>query len=386
MMGHAPLVRIGTAALIGVVCARYLPLPLSIIIICALVCYLFSWLAVRHKLSNAYLLVAIAFTFMLNARLNTQSITQNDFFSDIQTQSFERLQRLNMPADELGSVAAMSIGYKGAMSEDVAQSYRASGMAHIMAVSGLHVGIVFLMVNILLRWICVFWHYAHRFLPYIAIVLIWSYVVLSGASPSAVRAGAMFSLVQIAMSLSLHTNLLNVLFGAGVIMVAVSPSNIFNVSFQMSFLALLSIALWYIPLYRLIKTPYAVLNFIYGGILISVVASVALAPLVSYYFARVSFASVLVMPVASLTAYLIIPLAMLWVVAPLTLFAPVFSKLLYWAAHIQNSLTEWGASLAAIDFRLTFVEMLLFYALYISLTLLFVGREKDLPLSYDNAE
>ena len=110
-----------------------------------------------------------------------------------------RLQGTMSEGDARAVVLAMATGERSEISDELRQSYSASGASHLLAVSGLHIGIAFMLINILLLPL-VLLRYGNLLRSVLAIALIWLYVWLCGMSPSAVRAAIMFSFLQFSLS------------------------------------------------------------------------------------------------------------------------------------------------------------------------------------------
>ncbi|MBR0394258.1 MAG: ComEC/Rec2 family competence protein, partial [Alistipes sp.] len=111
----------------------------------------------------------------------------------------ERLRALMPPSDARAVVMAMGIGSKSEIRPPLSEIYSHTGAAHLLAVSGLHVGIVFMLVNLLLAPLALFYT-GNIFRSIIVVATIWIYVFLCGMSPSAIRAAIMFSLLQLSLN------------------------------------------------------------------------------------------------------------------------------------------------------------------------------------------
>lgn len=176
-------------------------------------------------------------------------------------------------------VSALILGRKDFMDADMKTQFASAGVAHILAVSGMHVGIIYAVLGFLLCWMKagVFWPVLKECL---LILFLWAYALLTGLSPSVVRAVLMFSLAAFGRCLSRKTSIWNLLFCSAFLMLCVKPSYISDVGFQLSYVAVASI-LWLMPVFQRIsawKSPVASLIFL------SLSAQLGTAPLSVFYF------------------------------------------------------------------------------------------------------
>lgn len=279
----------------------------------------------------------------------------------LQQNAIKKLERLNLKPSSQGVVEAMTVGYRGALGGNLRADYSATGAAHLLAVSGLHVGIVFVLVNLLLYLLPAF-RRGGVWRNVLAVMVVWAYAVTTGLSPSVVRAALMFSFAQVALARGTHRDGFNIMLGSAVVMLALNPNYWGDMSFMLSYAAVLSIAAFFGPLYERLKTRWKAVNAFLGIMIVGVAASVGTAPLVAYWFGNVPLSGMLLNPVVILTAHVIVGFGVLWMVAPVGVLNPVFSWVLDGAASIQNSVVEWGAgrgwaSFAVGDMSLWMVVM-----------------------------
>ena len=306
------------------------------------------------------------------------------FASRLQDGAVERLSRLCLPPDELGVVTAMTAGDKRGIGRELRGSYSATGAAHLLAVSGLHVGIVFVLVNLLLYLLPAF-RRGHIYKNVAAIVAIWLYAMVAGLSPSVVRAAMMFSFAQLALASGSRRNALNIMLGSAVVMLALNPNYWGDASFMLSYTAVLSITAFYQPLYRLVRTRYKAVNALTSIVIVGLTATLGTAPLVAHWFGNFPVAGMLINPVVILTANIIVMFGVLWAILPLGFLAPVFSWVLGLAAGVQNSVVAWSASLswASIPVSLSLWGVVAIYAVYIAAAALVSGAPRDKRLAPD---
>ncbi len=181
-----------------------------------------------------------------------------------------------------GLMQAMLLGDEVNLDEDLRASYAETGIVHIIAISGGNVSIFFLVISALLWWIR---HKKHLWIKYaVALPVVWFYVLMAGASPSAVRAALMFSLLAFAVMLQKNNNSLNLLLGTAFMLLCAQPMWLFSVGFQLSFMAVLSLVLFYKPVYKWLSSVGKAGKLLWSTISASIAAEVLVAPLVIYYF------------------------------------------------------------------------------------------------------
>jgi competence protein ComEC len=250
-----------------------------------------------------------------------------------------RLQKLALSPDEMAVAEAMTTGDRRGITSTLRQNYSRTGASHLLAVSGLHVGIVFLIINVLL-YLLPLARRGHIAKNIVAVVAIWAYAVMVGLAPSVVRAAVMFTGAQLALATSSARNGVNIMAGTAFVMLAVKPLWLFDISFQLSFIAVVGIMAWFPPLYRLVESRWRGLNALWGVLLVSAVASVATMPLVSHTFGIFSPAGIVINPIIITTAYIVVAFSLVWIIVPIPLFAPVFRWIVGGAAWLQNKTVE----------------------------------------------
>lgn len=238
----------------------------------------------------------------------------------LQLAAVERLSKLTTYKENIAILQAMVIGYKSQITAKDKRLYQRAGVAHTLAISGLHVGIIFLMLNILLSWMNIF-------LPLritktaIIISLLTLYALITGASPSVVRAVIMFSLFQLSMlTITSRYHAYNILFLAAFIMIAFDTTVIYKVSFQLSYAALLAIIFFSKRTNQWVKIKSKPLRWLISAALLSLCITLFTLPLILYYFkqgALLAAISNIVMTIAMPPLFI---LATLFIIYPLQFF------------------------------------------------------------------
>ena len=250
-----------------------------------------------------------------------------------------KLISLHVKQQDYAVIAAMALGDKSALDSNTRNSYSISGASHILAVSGLHVGIIFQLFIFLLG--------GRKYSVYtiaLSLISIWTYVFLIGLPASAVRAAIMLSAYSISLAFHRTGLPLNTLAAAYIFMLFISPLYLFELSFQLSFLAVASILLFFPPLYSLLTIRSRFVRWAWGLLCVSLAAQIGTLPVIVYYFGRISCYSLLTNYIAIPSATLILYLGVALILfSPLTLLSPVspvVTPLISLTAKILTSITQ----------------------------------------------
>lgn len=215
-------------------------------------------------------------------------------------------QKYNINNEEYAIISALSLGYKDELDFETKQIFSKTGTMHILAVSGLHVGAIFLVLNTLLKFL-----EKKKLLSILKSLIIlfslWLFALISGLSPSIVRACLMLSLIIIAKLINRTTNIYNVIAASAFIILSINPNLLFDVGFQLSYSAVLSILLLQPLIYKLIFIKNKILDYIWSLISVSIAAQIGTMPLGFYYFNQFPnyffIANIFAVPFATLILY-----------------------------------------------------------------------------------
>lgn len=276
-----------------------------------------------------------------------------------------RMARICSSDDAGAVVRAMTVADRSGVTPALRNAYSRSGMSHLLAVSGLHTGIVFLLANLALRWVVLLRH-GHRWRNLLAVGAVWLYVAAAGFPPSAVRAAVMCSLLQWAVASGSTYAGLNALAAAAFGMLLWNPAWIGDIGFQLSFVAVAAILLWAVPVCRRLRTRHRAVDAAVGTWVVGLAATLATAPLVSHTFGILPVAGLLLNPV-------VIPLAGIVVLCGTAgLFVPGLCRVSEAAAGLLNGLARWAASLpgGAVEYTLSAEATVACYLLFVAVSVL----------------
>lgn len=219
----------------------------------------------------------------------------------------ERLETAGLLDDRYAVVAAMALGDRSALTKELKETYSKTGASHVLALSGLHLGIIYALLSMLVvgrRW---------QMITQVATVLsIWAFVFLTGMSASVVRSAVMLTVYALLALGHRQKMSVNTLAFTAIVMLLVTPKALFDVGFQMSFMAVFSILLFVPLFYRPFSAEYLMthraVSWLWGMVAVSVAAQIGVAPLIAYYFGRFScyflLTNFIVIPAATLILYL----------------------------------------------------------------------------------
>ena len=210
-----------------------------------------------------------------------RNATNSSMARTVHDWGMEVIDRYITDSAAAGLMQAMLLGDEVNFDDELREAYSETGIVHIVAISGSHVAIFFLVAAGLFFWV----NKRHQYLKYLfAIPLIWFYVVVAGMPSSAVRAAVMFTIGGLGFILQRQQNPLNILFATAFMMLVANPMWLFAVGFQLSFVAVLSLIVFYRPVYRVVHVPNLILRRIWQTAAASIAAEILVAPIIIYYF------------------------------------------------------------------------------------------------------
>ena len=308
-----------------------------------------------------------------------------------------RLAEFDMDERELGIAMALLAGDRSLIDPELREDYSKAGVSHLLAISGLHLGILFALLNYLLAPL-LFARRGRAIRTVLVILCLWGYAFISGLSASVLRAAFMLSILQLSMMTVWNYNSYNALFASAFVLILIRPTFIYDLSFQMSYLALLGILFFYPrfsrwtgvtkagswfrrrrdqargPAYYVWVFVANLFIFMTGAILIGLSAQITVAPLVGWAFGR--------MPLVSLLANPFIMLVVTWLmvagfcylmlanVPGLGWLAGVIMK---WLLERQNRWIEWIATLPGASIEKVSFSLPALFGIYAAMLLVMTG-------------
>lgn len=202
---------------------------------------------------------------------------------ELRTTINKKLIAAGFKNEALSIMNALLLGQRQTIDKSIYDNYVNSGTIHILAVSGLHVGIILWILNFIFTPLRYF-KYGNYIRPFILVAILWSFAVIAGLSPSVTRAVTMFSIISIAMHLKRSTNIYNTLVISAFFILLVKPTFLFEIGFQMSYLAVLGIVSVQPIIYKLWKPKYLVVDKIWQIFTVTLAAQAGVVPISLFYF------------------------------------------------------------------------------------------------------
>ena len=231
------------------------------------------------------------------------------YFLKLRSRLLARIMTEGADGDAVAVVAAMALGDKSALSQDLREVYSVTGASHVLALSGLHLGIIYMLLTFLFGGKKLFtFSLFHLF----TLTSIWAFVFLVGMPVSVVRSAVMLTAYAL-LSLGHRDRMsVNTLAFTALLVLLVSPLSLYDIGFQMSYLAVFSILLL-VPLSERLFPPnylmeHRIVKWLWGIMSVSCAAQIGVAPLIAYYFGRFStlflLTNLIVIPGVTLILYL----------------------------------------------------------------------------------
>ena len=345
--------KIAVSLMAGIVLAWYFVIPFALFPLLLVVVLLAFCLWRYEHLQSAVIglcFVVLGALLMQRALQEPSSVSRLDrsktYFLAQRAKLLDRLSESGVDGSVYAVVAAMTLGDKSQLTKELRDTYAVSGASHILALSGLHLGIIYTLLSLLLsrrRWQVIS--------QVVIIVCIWLFVFLVSMSASVVRSAVMITVYAL-LSLGHRDKMsVNTLAFAAIVMLLFNPKSLFDVGFQLSFMAVLAILLFY-PLFESVWSQqflfgHRLFRWLWTTLAVSCAAQIGVAPLIAYYFGRFScyflLTNLVVVPAATLILYLSL----------LVLLIPSLAYLLIYIVDALNQLLLWitmlpGASIEGL--------------------------------------
>lgn len=374
---------------IGIIAAPMIPI-VRIVMLAFVACILLTWLLRRWDLVQS---IGVLLCFFWMGMLVGQNVErpyryQRKVELPTEKRSFSRMERVQQRCldyrqklldryrtqtaeeEQFAVLAAMTLGDKSALTKELRETYSVTGASHILALSGLHLGIIYLLLFRLTLGRRRSW------LSQVVIILsIWAFAFLTGLSTSVIRSATMISIYALFSVGGRHRSPVNILCFTAIVMLLVNPASLFDIGFQLSFSAVLAILLL-MPLFESFFPEHyfegrPLQHYIYNMVGLSVAAQIGVAPLIAFYFGRFStyflLTNFIVIPAATMILYGALLVMMIPSLAPVLLgFVGILNKALGWVSQMPCASID-GLHPSVLQICLLYV---VFFCVYFSLRIL----------------
>jgi competence protein ComEC len=273
---------------------------------------------------------------------------------------------------ENGLSKALLIGYRDDLDKDIVNAYTNTGVIHVIAISGLHLGLIYA----LLAWILHFMQKNKKLIIYRAILIVaflWLFSFLCGASPSVLRSAVMFTCLLAGEALQKENYTGNSLASSAFLLLCIDPMLLWDIGFQLSYSAVASLLIYNRPISGLYVSENAVIHFTWNSVATSIAAQILTTPLVLFHFHQFPLVFILsnlvAVPVSGIILFMLI---LVCCFSFLPFIAAPLGQLSEWLCQMMNYQVSRLShiSFAVIsDIKIDIYGCLLFYALIFSITL-----------------
>lgn len=299
----------------------------------------------------------------------------------IQQQLAEKFSVLDISQEEQNVISTLTLGYKKELSKETRQKFSSIGIAHLLAVSGFHVGIVAGFISIGLsflpknKWM-------QRVKLLILLSCIWGFTMLTGFAVSAVRAAWMVSLYFVSKFIGRKKESYNLLFVSAFCLLVYNPLFLFDIGFQLSYAAVFLILFSMPRFYHFIPVKHPVVAYPWNCLLITIAAQIGTVGLSLFYFKESSTLFLFTAIPFAILSSLIIPFSICWLLLPGFIGnSALLTEPLGYSIHIMMKMVDHFSEISFAKIHFSFdLTMVIAYYLILSIFLVFIKRRFQIPL------
>lgn len=233
----------------------------------------------------------------------------------LRQQLLSPLENTSLSNAEKSVLSTLTLGYKESVPKEIRQRFSATGVAHILAISGFHVATVCGFISLLLSFLTI--HNAGQWIKYtVTLLFLWGFTLLTGLAASSVRAAIMLSLYLTGKQFRRNTDSYNTLAASAFCMLVYDPFYLFDIGFQLSYIAVFFILFLEPEINSWIKIRNPLVKKFWNLITVTLAAQTGVLFLCLYYFGEFSSVFLLTNLPVTLIATFLIPIALLWMILP----------------------------------------------------------------------
>lgn len=332
----------------------------------------------KNYLEKTYIYHQLYITNNHLLKLSSKTHTLFGIANNIREFINKKLKQFNFTPDELAIINALLLGQRQDINSDVYTSYSNAGAIHILAVSGLHVGIILLLLLFILKPLKQIKH-GKLVTTVLIVTFLWCFAFIAGLSASVTRAVTMFSILSIAISLKRPTNTYNTLVISMFIILLIKPLFLFDIGFQLSYLAVFSIVTVDPYLYKLYRFKNWFIDKLWHSSTVTISAQLGILPISLYYFHQ--FPGLFLISNLGIIPFLglILGLGILVIILAILNILPYFIANTYASIiDFMNGFVSWIAKHEAFIFKdipFGILHVATFYLVLISLVYFFIKSQ-----------
>ncbi len=286
----------------------------------------------------------------------------NSFFAGVNAYTCSLLKKALPDSSTHGIAEALLVGYRTDIDDELWQAYSNSGIVHIIAISGMHMAMIYGSVRWLLLLIP-FFKRRKKIAILIALLFMWGFACITGLPASVTRAAIMFTFIGWADMQSYQTNSINTLAAAAFCMLCYNPLLLQDVGFQLSYMAVLSLIIFYKPIYHLLYIQTKILDVVWKLMAMTIAAQLLTFPLCMYYFHQFPllflFTNLIAVPLTTVILYLEIVLVLLHPLIPIMhLLGKVIAAFILFLNTSVLHLSQWSFAVWS-EIQLSMLQMFL---------------------------
>lgn len=289
-----------------------------------------------HGISHQIFLTARDYTVLNGLQKNWF----DDFLFRTRSSVVSVIKRYVPGEKESGLAEALLIGYKDDLDKNLVQAYSNTGVVHIIAISGLHLGLIYGLLLLLTKPLKRSKKFVWLRLALIVSSL-WLFSLLAGGGPSVLRSAVMFTALATGEVLLRRTNIINTLAFSATVLLCINPFWLWDVGFQLSYSAVLSIILFYRPVYNWFHLTNKAVDFCWSLTAVTIAAQILTMPISIYHFHQMPllflFTNFIAVPLSSLILLGEILLCVMFFIAPV---AKLLGLVLYYLLRWMNGYIE----------------------------------------------
>lgn len=292
----------------------------------------------------------------------------------LQKRFIQILQKRVAGEDEFAVASALILGYRDEISEEINMAYKNTGATHVLAVSGMHVGFIYLGISFLLGFVKLKGKTWKFIKISIELVSIWFFALITGGAASILRAAVMFSFIIIGKLLQREANIYNSLAASAFFLLCYNPYYLMDVGFQLSYLALIGIIYFEPRIYKLLYIENKALDYVWQLLAIALAAQLVTLPISLYYFHQFPW-------YFWLSGLVVVPVSVVVLGAGFLLFlldaVPVLGwligKIIFWLVWIINASIFWIEKIPGATTTGIWVSVITVILLYLSILFMMVA-------------
>lgn len=340
--------------------------------------------------------------YVLHTKNQVRSV--KGYAHDFRERIIKNLKKHPFSKDELAIINALFLGKRNDINATTLNKYSDAGAIHILAISGLHIGILLLFFNLIFKPLERFKNGA-LFKTGIIVILLWCIALITGLSPSVMRAVTMFSILQFTTVLKRPSNIYNTLAVSAFVLLITKPILLFDVGFQLSYTAVIAIVTIQPLAIKLWCPKNKIVNYFWNILAVSIAAQIGVFPLSLFYFHKFAglfwLTNLLIIPIIGVVlsfGFLIIVFSFfsilpIWLSSSFSFLIRLINTIIYWVSGFEKfifnnlhfNLAQTVISYLIILFSIQFIIKKRFYTLVLILvSIIFYQSEAIINYHFTN--